>query len=131
MLRSKLEQNVRSFHHKFQHPSPSKPQIPSAEWRYMRINLVREECEELVEAMRSGSLVKIAREAVDMIYVCFGVLIAYGLPVNACWGIIHRANMIKDVPEGNHIKPIKGTGWIEPDTELMHAIERSRAGDAL
>jgi len=124
MLKSRLEQDVRNFHRKFGHPSPSTPQTPPEGWVEMRKRLVLEEASELVEAIQSGSMVKIAREAVDMIYVCLGVLVAYGIPVNGVWRAVHHANMGKTpVPPDQLVKPIKGDGWVSPDNEIQAVID--------
>ena len=114
-LERTLDDDVRDFHEKFGHPAPGQP------IRHFNVNvitfrerLIREECDELIEAIHQRSLAKIAAEAVDLIYVVVGTLVALGVPLMPFWRDIQRANMTKETnPLGG--KPIKPEGWVPPD----------------
>lgn len=78
-----------------------------------RKELVIEESDELIEAIESGDHARIAQEAADLIYVCLGIFVSYGLPFRRVWKIVHRANM-KKISVPGYRKPIKGPGWKSP-----------------
>lgn len=122
-----LQEDVRSFHVKFGHPAPSRPVRRLNELDEMlefRIGLIEEECEELIEAIRERNLSKIAAEAVDVMYVVIGTLVALGLPLLPFWRDVQRANMTK-VPNPAGGKPLKPEGWQGPDPALiLFAVKR-------
>lgn len=114
-LEAGIEGDVRTFHITFGHPAPLSPvSVMNDNMLEFRIARIEEECKELVEALRERSLAKIAAEAVDVIYVVVGTLVALGLPLMPFWRDVHRANMSK-VPAGPLVKPIKPDGWVGPD----------------
>lgn len=109
-----LHSDVRAFHKKYGHPAPGTPTMPADDVLQFRIALIREECEELCEAIADRNLSAIASEAVDVLYVVIGTLVVCGLPLMPFWRNVQRANMAKIVnPEGG--KPLKPEGWVGPD----------------
>ncbi len=103
---SDLYKDVRDFHEKFDHPVDEFPMVDVE----FRIALINEECDELIQALKDQQIGAIMGEAVDLIYVVIGTLVALGLPFMSMWKIVHRANMTKEKnPEGG--KPIKPKGW--------------------
>lgn len=121
-MRWKAERDVRRFHKRFGHPVLHRPGTPPEEWRRHRRALVLEEAQELAEAIDSGNLLKIAREAVDVIYVAIGTLVAFGLPVDQCWVSVHKSNMLKLPNPTPASKPIKPPHWQSPDEALRRVI---------
>lgn len=109
---------VKSFHEKFGHPAPTKLFSPTQKWIDHRKKMIREEAQELVEALESGNKTKIAREACDLVYVTVGTLVAFGIPFLPCFREVHQANMNK-VPAPDGMKPLRPEGWVSPD----HGIE--------
>ena len=89
--------------------------------RELRANLVEEEAEETVQALRSGdSLLTIARELADLIYVAYGTAISLGIDLDAAITEVHRANMSKLGTDGKPVlrddgKVLKGPNFIRPD----------------
>lgn len=116
------EHDVVDFHKKFKHPCPDKPRRPAESWVEFRKKLIIEEAEELCEAIESCSLVKIAREAMDLIYVVIGTMVAFGLPIRRSWSAVHKANMRKEYA-GPRKKPKKPKGWEPPDLAIDEAIK--------
>lgn len=121
-MRWRVERDVRRFHIRFGHPAPKVPTVPNEAWRDLRKRLVLEEAQELVEAIESGNLVKVAREAIDLVYVAVGTLVAYGIPVQTCWRAVQLANMSK-IAGGVGQKPVKPYGWSPPDLQIQKALE--------
>lgn len=116
------EDDVQEFHDKHEHPVNCDPDYDSV-WVEARTGLLIEEAEELIEAIEIGDRVKIAREAIDLVYVTIGVLLAYGIPMLPVWRAVHRSNMQKGkVPIGQ--KPTKGDSWVSPEEEIDIWIRR-------
>lgn len=116
--------DVRNFHLKYGLGENKVPKAPSEASRDHRIRMVKEEANELVEALMTGDLVKIARECVDVLMVVLGTMLVYGLPINNIWQAVHAANMRKVQAPGNTkaSKPTKPPGWQSPDREIKQAI---------
>lgn len=125
-----IQEDVRAFHLKFDHPAPDAPVVSLVEvgdsMLEFRIALIEEECEELVEAIRARSMSRIAAEAVDVLYVVIGTLVVLGVPFLPFWRDVQRANMTKVVnPAGG--KPLKPEGWVGPDPQQVLYEVKSNA----
>lgn len=110
--------DVRDFHRKFGHPAPSAPVVPSDDVLDFRVRLIREECEELIEAIEERNLGSIAQEGVDLVYVVLGTFVVCGLRFTPFWRLVQRANMAK-IPNPDGGKPLKPEGWIKPDCSTL------------
>lgn len=93
-----VQKALEDFHIAFNHVKNATPTVPSPETKALRLKLLKEEYEELVEAIENDDLAEILHEAVDLVYVAVGVTTSYGLPFNAGFEEIHQANMRKQVP---------------------------------
>ena len=98
--------DVTAFHRAFELPAPESP-IGRVEpgVRRSREELMREELDELIEAMRVEDVVEIADGLADLLYVVFGTAVAYGIPMDGVFREVHRSNMTKLGPDG---KPVVG-----------------------
>ena len=93
---------------------------PYAEWAKLRLDLLREEVGEFVEALESGDVAAIAREGADVEYVVHGTMVRLGVDLDAAFREVHRANMSKVGPDGMFIvredgKILKPDGFTPPD----------------
>jgi predicted HAD superfamily Cof-like phosphohydrolase len=111
---------VREFHRAFRLPASATP-IESIDDRVRRtrINLVKEEVDELIAAMKTEDLVAIADELADVLYVVFGTAVTYGIPIDAVFEEVHRSNMTKLGEDGTPIiaesgKCLKGPNYEKP-----------------
>lgn len=109
-----VDDDVKEFHLKFGHPVASVPTMPGSGVMNFRVRLIREECDELIEAIDSRDLRRVAQESVDLIYVVVGTLVVCGIRLAPFWDLIHSANMQK-VVDPNGGKPLKPEGWEKPD----------------
>lgn len=109
-----IEQLVRDFHNKYNCFSQTRPKHVPDEIRDVRIRLLREEVDELIEAMEYGRLSDIAKEIGDVVYVAVGIAIAYGLPFSKVFLKVHRSNMTKTGEKFNG-KITKGSDYVPPD----------------
>ncbi len=98
-------------------PTPTIPAIPDLPTRIMRLDLVVEEYDELVQAILDKDIVAIADGIADLTYVLTGLGIAYGIPVSDVWDEVHANNMTKVGMsefrvDGKYLKP---ANWVGPD----------------
>jgi NTP pyrophosphatase (non-canonical NTP hydrolase) len=120
-----------AFHLKFGLGNAPKPTGINYQLRQYRIERIQEECGELVDAINTGDLKKIAREGIDVLMVVLGTLLVYGLPIVPTWVAVQKANMAKTAVkvDTDTTKPVKGPDWVSPDDEIVAAIESSLLSD--
>lgn len=111
---------VKEFHKAFGHPMPPSPAIIDDGRAALRIELIREELQELREAVVANDLVAIADALGDLDYVVNGAAIEYGIDLPKVTKEIHRSNMTKLGPEGKPIyredgKILKGKDYEPPN----------------
>lgn len=61
----------------------------------LRIKLIDEEYDELIEAINNRDRVQIAKELADLVYVVVGTAVAMGIPFNDVFGALQVSNMSK------------------------------------
>lgn len=88
---------VEEFHKTFGAPVLETPQIPSKERCDLRISLISEELEEMKEAIEKGDVVEVADAIGDLIFVCFGSILEFGMgdKFDKIFENIHNSNMSK------------------------------------
>lgn len=91
-----------------------------------RMSFLFEEIKEFLIAQGRGDLAGVSDALVDIIYIVLGTAHYMGIPFNAIWEEVHRANMTKRPwKEGDPIKPrnttglevVKPEGWRPPDID--------------
>lgn len=107
---------VRAFHQAIDADTPETPHIPAESIQTLRRTLLTEEFNELMHALDQHDLVSIAGEAIDLLYVTYGLCVAYGIDADAVFAEVQRANMAKTTgarrADGKQLKP---EGWTPPD----------------
>jgi predicted HAD superfamily Cof-like phosphohydrolase len=114
---------VKKFHTTFQIDYSEKPVADlGAEKNLLRYELMREENEEYLEAVKNKDLVEIADALGDMMYILCGTIIEHGLQhkIEAVFDEIQRSNMSKLDADGKPIyredgKVLKGPNYFKPD----------------
>ena len=86
----------------------------------LRINLIKEELEELKIAMDTKNLVEVADALTDILYVTYGAGHAFGINLDRCFEEVQQSNMSKLDDNGNPIyndsgKVMKGPKYFKPD----------------
>lgn len=113
-------EKVREFHAAFGHPIAKCPTLVTDEsLKKLRIDLIQEEFEELIEAVNDGNIVAIADALGDLEYVIHGMALVYGIPQDLIFAEIHDSNMSKLGEDGKPIyredgKILKGPGYQPP-----------------
>ncbi len=97
----------------------------------LRYTLMREENEEYLEAIKSGSEVEIADALGDMLYILCGTILNHGLQnvIEKVFEEIHRSNMSKLDADGRPIyredgKVLKGPNYFPPNLKPLLEMEK-------
>ena len=81
-------------------------------------SLIREEAEELLEALKEEDVLQTADGVADLLYVVFGACVSLNLPVGELFDEVHRSNMTKlggGAEKRNDGKIEKGAEYSPPD----------------
>ena len=86
----------------------------------LRISLIKEELDELIEAMNKKDLVEVADALTDILYVTYGAGHAFGINLDDCFEEVQSSNMSKLDNNGKPIyndkgKVMKGPNYFKPD----------------
>lgn len=90
-------QMVKDFHREFGHPIAEKPTIPSLEEQKLRLELLAEECGELVDALANKDKVEVLDALADIQYILNGTILSFGFKnvFDNAFKEVHRSNMSK------------------------------------
>jgi predicted HAD superfamily Cof-like phosphohydrolase len=97
-----------------------RPTLPSSDLGRLRLELIREEFEELTVATNAMDIIEIADALTDILYVVYGAGQAYGIDLDECYEEVHRSNMSKLGEDGKPIyradgKVLKGPDYSPPN----------------
>ena len=86
----------------------------------LRVNLIKEELDELIEAINKKNLVEVADALTDILYVTYGAGHAFGINLDDCFEEVQSSNMSKLDNNGKPIynengKVMKGPNYFKPD----------------
>tara|TARA_Y100001933_G_scaffold110686_1_gene110759 strand:+ start:271 stop:642 length:372 start_codon:yes stop_codon:yes gene_type:complete len=86
----------------------------------LRVSLIKEELEELIEAINKKDLVEVADALTDILYVTYGAGHAFGINLDECFEEVQNSNMSKLDNNGKPIynekgKVMKGPNYFKPD----------------
>ena len=113
-------QDVLDFHRKFGCAIGEKPSDTTRGVAILREKLIREELQELIDAMWAKRLPDVADACADLIYVVLGTAISYGIDLRPIWEAVQAANMGKEGggerADGKILKP---EGWQAPNIEQL------------
>jgi len=112
--------DVKIFMETFGQMIRTKPQFPDEKTMQLRHDLIKEELNELEQAMKTKNLKEIADALTDILYVTYGAGYAYGVDLDKCFKEVQRANMSKLGEDGKPIyndkgKVMKGPNYSEPN----------------
>ena len=98
----------------------NKPSFSSEKINNLRIDLIKEEIEELIEAMNNKDLLEVADALTDILYVTYGAGHAFGIDLDKCFDEVQNSNMSKLDNSGKPIynesgKVMKGPNYFKPD----------------
>ena len=86
----------------------------------LRLSLIREELEELSDAMNKKNLLEVADALTDILYVTYGAGHAFGINLDKCFDEVQNSNMSKLDTNGKPIynefgKVMKGPNYFKPN----------------
>ena len=118
---------VTEFHNAFRLSVEDKPKSDiSYEITELRYNLMKEENEEYLQAVKSNDLIEIGDALGDMLYILCGTIISHGFQdkIEAIFDEIQRSNMSKLGADGKPIyredgKVLKGPNYFKPDIKKI------------
>jgi NTP pyrophosphatase (non-canonical NTP hydrolase) len=111
-------------------PIPASPQTLGARRQEWAVGALNEELGEFVEANESGDVLEAADALVDLIYFALGRLVEMGIPAEAVFNEVQRANMSKERgqlskrPGSQGYDAIKPEGWLPPDHSWLLQFTR-------
>jgi len=113
-------EDVKNFMKTFGQDVRTKPQFPDNKTMQLRLDLIKEELNELEDAMNTKNLKEIADALTDILYVTYGAGCAYGINLDKCFKEVQRANMSKLGNDGKPIynekgKVMKGPNYSAPN----------------
>ena len=98
----------------------TKPSFSTDKINKLRIDLIKEELEELTDAMHNKDLLEVADALTDILYVTYGAGHAFGIDLDKCFEEVQNSNMSKLDENGKPIynesgKVMKGSNYFKPD----------------
>ena len=111
---------VGTFMKTFGQEVKTKPSFSSDKINKLRIDLIKEELDELQEAMKNNDLLEVADALTDILYVTYGAGHAFGIDLDKCFEEVQNSNMSKLGENGDPIyndsgKVMKGPNYFKPD----------------
>ena len=111
---------VKTFMETFGQEVKTKPSFSTDKINSLRYDLIKEELEELKEAMENKDLLEVADALTDILYVTYGAGHALGIDLDKCFEEVQNSNMSKLGEDGKPIynesgKVMKGPRYFKPD----------------
>ena len=96
------------------------PSFPNENIIKLRIKLIKEELEELEQALNDKNLLEVADALTDILYVTYGAGHSFGINLDGCFEEVQRSNMSKLDENGKPIyneygKVMKGPNFSKPN----------------
>ncbi len=97
-----------------------KPSFSTDKINKLRIDLIKEELDELSLAVKNKDLLETADALTDILYVTYGAGHAFGIDLDKCFDEVQNSNMSKLDENGKAIynesgKVMKGPNYFKPD----------------
>ena len=98
----------------------NKPSFSTDKINKLRIDLIKEELDELIGAMKNKDLLEVADALTDILYVTYGAGHAFGIDLDKCFDEVQNSNMSKLDENGDPIfnesgKVMKGPNYFKPN----------------
>ena len=111
---------VKTFMETFGQEVKTKPSFSTDKINILRYDLIKEELEELKEAMENKDLLEVADALTDILYVAYGAGHAFGIDLDKCFEEVQSSNMSKLDEDGKPIynesvKVMEGPKYFKPD----------------
>jgi len=113
-------ESVRKFMETFGQKIKEKADFPDDKITSLRYDLIKEELDELREAIDTNDIKEVADALTDILYVTYGAGHAFGINLDKCFEEVQKSNMSKLGSDGKPIyndkgKVMKGPDYFKPD----------------
>ena len=113
-------ESVKKFMETFGQEIKEKAGFPSEKITSLRFALIKEELDELRDAMDNKDIKEVADALTDILYVTYGAGHALGIDLDKCFEEVQNSNMSKLDENGKPIynesgKVMKGPNYFKPD----------------
>ena len=113
-------EKVRKFMETFSQEIREKASFPNDRICSLRIDLIKEELNELEEAINNNDIKEVADALTDILYVTYGAGHAFGINLDKCFEEVQNSNMSKLGKDGKPIyndkgKVMKGPNYFKPN----------------
>ena len=113
-------EDVKIFMKTFGQKVITKPKFPDESTMILRFDLIKEELNELEQAMKNKDLKEAVDALTDILYVTYGAGHAFGVNLDKCFDEVQKSNMSKLGENGKPIyneagKVMKGPSYFKPD----------------
>ena len=101
-----------------------KPSFSSDKINKLRLDLIKEEFDELKDAIDKKDLLEVADALTDILYVTYGAGHAFGIDLDKCFDEVQNSNMSKLDENGKPIynesgKVMKGPSYFKPNLSKL------------
>ena len=113
-------ESVKKFMETFGQEIKEKAEFPSDKITSLRHDLIKEELNELKEAIDNKDITEVADALTDILYVTYGAGHAFGINLDKCFHEVQNSNMSKLGSDGKPIyndkgKVMKGPNYFKPN----------------
>jgi len=104
----------------FRQDVKDKAEFPNEKIIQLRYDLIKEELDELNQAIKDKDIKEVADALTDILYVTYGAGHAFGIDLDKCFDEVQKSNMSKLGSDGKpiyneHGKVMKGPNYFKPD----------------
>ena len=119
-------ESVKKFMETFGQEIKEKAGFPDDKITSLRYELIKEELNELKDAIDSKDIKEVADALTDILYVTYGAGHAFGINLDKCFEEVQNSNMSKLGSDGKPIyndkgKVMKGPNYFKPDLDKFVA----------
>ena len=109
-------EDVKDFMTTYGQEVKTNSEFPEEQIIKLRIDLIKEELHELIDAIKQRNLVEVADALTDILYVTYGAGHSFGIDLDLCFAEVQRSNMSKLDDDGKpiyneHGKVMKGSNY--------------------
>ena len=112
--------DVKTFMETYGQEVKTKSEFPDKKIVKLRLDLIKEELNELTNAIKNNDIVEVADALTDILYVTYGAGHSFGIDLDKCFEEVQRSNMSKLDDDGKPIfnesgKVMKGPNYFKPN----------------
>ncbi len=113
-------EDVKKFMQIFGQETKDKAEFPNKKIVQLRYELIKEELDELNQAIKDRDIKEVADALTDILYVTYGAGHAFGVNLDKCFEEVQRSNLSKLGENGKPIynnsgKVMKGPNYFKPN----------------